>query len=67
MGFGSPLLLWMAVRLNGGRAASFPGWPPEAGVGGGMGTRRGTRGFDYESVKGLRHNELVCMFTGEQL
>lgn len=51
------------VCLNGGRAASLPARPPEVGVGGGMGARRGTGGFDYGSMKGLRHNELVCMFT----
>lgn len=41
------------VCLNGGRAASLPAWPPEDGVGGGMGVRRGTGGFDYGPVKGL--------------
>lgn len=52
------------VCLNGRRAASLPVWPPEAGVGGGMGAAgRGTGGFDYGSMKGLRHNELVCKFT----
>lgn len=51
------------VCLNGGRAASLPAWPPENGVGGGMGARWGTGGCDYGSVKGLQHNELVCKFT----